>query len=345
MENGWQHVPVRRRHLLGLAGLAALLPLGIAPLAAQGADPGGLAAGDLTAVAELKPGQYVWYPDRAPDGFVAIIVSLPDQRCYVYRNGVRIGVSTCSTGRAGHQTPVGVFTILQKDVDHHSSLYDDAPMPYAERLTWSGVALHAGGLPGYPSSHGCVHLPMAFSKLLFGITHFGTPVIIADAHSQPVDVLHPGLVLPADATTAIQTEAPKDDSPAAVQAAAQQAAENAVSMVVSGADRRLIVMKNAAVALTAPVTIRDPAVPLGNVVYVLKKVDGEVAWTAVGFEGNGIGAGKAASAIDRITVAPEANQQLASLLVPGSTMFVTDLPADETTRSDKNFVVMSQAMS
>ena len=66
----------------------------------------------------------------------------------VYRNGVRIAVSTCSTGRPGHATPTGTFVILQKDVDHHSSLYDDAPMPYMERVTWGGVALHAGNLPG-----------------------------------------------------------------------------------------------------------------------------------------------------------------------------------------------------
>ncbi|MCB4770044.1 L,D-transpeptidase [Ancylobacter sp. Lp-2] len=345
MTNGWARSTLSRRHLIGLFGLAALLPLRPSAASAQGADPGDAATSDLTSVADMKPGQYAWHPERAPEGFVAIIVSLPDQRCYVYRNGVRIGVSTCSTGRAGHETPVGVFTILQKDVDHHSSLYDDAPMPYAERLTWSGVALHAGGLPGYPSSHGCVHLPMAFSKLLFSVTHFGTPVIIADAHSQPADVLHPGLVLPADATTAIKTEAPKDDSPAAVAAAAQMAAENAVSMVVSGADKQLTVLKNGAVALTAPVTIRDPNTPLGNVVYVLKKVAGDVAWTALGFEGNGAGAGKVAAAIDRITVAPQANQQLAQLLVPGSTLFVTDLSADASTRTDKGFVVMSQAMS
>ncbi len=73
-----------------------------------------------------------------------------------YRNGVRIAVSTCSTGKKGHETPTGVFTILEKDKDHHSSTYNNAPMPNMNRLTWSGVALHAGNLPGYPASHGCV---------------------------------------------------------------------------------------------------------------------------------------------------------------------------------------------
>ena len=77
---------------------------------------------------QLKPGQFVWHPEREPEGPVSIIVSIPDQLVHVYRNGVRIGVSTCSTGKPGHTTPTGVFTILQKDKDHHSSTYDDAPM-------------------------------------------------------------------------------------------------------------------------------------------------------------------------------------------------------------------------
>jgi lipoprotein-anchoring transpeptidase ErfK/SrfK len=124
-------------------------------------------------VRELKPGQFVWDPERAAAGPMVIVVSLPDQLVYVYRNGIRIGVSTCATGRPGHATPTGVFTILQKDVDHHSSLYHNAPMPFTERLTWSGVALHAGDLPGYPDSHGCVHLPLEFSKLLFHETRLG----------------------------------------------------------------------------------------------------------------------------------------------------------------------------
>lgn len=296
-------------------------------------------------VEALKPGQYVWYPDRAPEGFVAIIVSLSDQRCYVYRNGVRIGVSTVSTGKAGYQTPTGVFVILQKDVDHHSSLYDDASMPYTERLTWSGVALHAGGLPGYPSSHGCVHLPLAFAKLLFAITHYGTPVIIADTHSDPVDVLHPGLVLPADATAEIVKDDPKNADGSPDKAATPDPAQDAVTMIVSQADMALTVLKDGAVAFTAPVTIRDPQTPIGNVVYVLKSVGGEVSWTALSFEGYGAAGGKTASAIDRVSVAASANQQLAKLLVPGSTLFVTELSARPDTRSDKDFVILSQAMS
>jgi lipoprotein-anchoring transpeptidase ErfK/SrfK len=94
-----------------------------------------------------------------------VIITLPRQLAFVYRNGVLIGVSTVSSGTKGHATPTGVFTVLQKKVEHYSNLYNAAPMPYMQRLTWDGIAMHAGNLPGYPASHGCVRLPKAFAKL------------------------------------------------------------------------------------------------------------------------------------------------------------------------------------
>ena len=123
--------------------------------------------------ARLEPGEYLWHPEISPQGPIVMVVSLPEQRAYVYRNGVLIGASTVSTGKKGHETPTGVFTILQKHEDHYSNLYNDAPMPYMQRLTWSGVALHAGRLPGYPASHGCVRMPYEFAHLLFGETKTG----------------------------------------------------------------------------------------------------------------------------------------------------------------------------
>ncbi|HSI41171.1 MAG TPA: L,D-transpeptidase [Xanthobacteraceae bacterium] len=332
------HPPRRpdRRAALRLIGSTGALAAVAAMLPARAADDP-----DLVNVAAMKPGQYVWYPERAPEGFVAILVSLPDQRAYVYRNGVRIGVATCSTGKAGHETPVGVFTILQKDKDHHSSVYDNAPMPFTERLTWSGVALHAGGLPGYPSSHGCVHLPLAFAKLLFTVTHDGTPVIIADAHALPVDVLHPGLVLPADVDAAARAAVAKANA-AAGAAAAPAPAQPAVSVVISRADASLIVLQNGDVAFQAPVTIRDAATPLGNVVFVLKSLAGSATWTALSYEGGGAPGAKPTDAIDRISVSGAVNTRLSALLAPGSVMLLTDLPAHSGTRSQPDFVVMAQ---
>ena len=141
----------------------------------------------------LKPGEYVWEPERAPEGPLLIVASITEQVAYVYRNGIRIARSSCSTGRPGHRTPTGVFTILEKEVHHTSSIYKGAEMPYMERVTWGGIALHAGDLPGYPDSHGCVRLPLEFSKLLFGVTMKGATVIIADDHSAPSETVHPGL--------------------------------------------------------------------------------------------------------------------------------------------------------
>ena len=130
---------------------------------------------------ELRPGRFLWRPERAENGEVEIVVSIERQMAYVYRAGTLIGVSTVSTGRRGHSTPTGSFTILQKNRRHFSNLYNNAPMPNMQRLTWGGIALHAGALPGYPASHGCIRLPMEFSRLLFGVTSLGGRVhIIAD---------------------------------------------------------------------------------------------------------------------------------------------------------------------
>ncbi|MDK3075247.1 L,D-transpeptidase family protein [Sedimentitalea sp. JM2-8] len=179
---GWN----RRQTLAGLAGAGIVAGL---PLVATEHDR------ILYDINNMLPGDFTWHPDRSPAGAVAIIVSLPEQLVHVYRNGIRIAVSTCSTGKSGHGTPTGVFTILQKDKHHRSSTYNNAPMPNMNRLTWDGVALHAGNLPGFPASDGCVRLPLEFSEKLFTVTHIGTPVIIAGAKSDPWELTHPGLVL------------------------------------------------------------------------------------------------------------------------------------------------------
>ena len=109
-----------------------------------------------------------------------MVIDLTRQRVMLYRGGVPIAASTISSGSEGRETPTGVFTILQKEVMHRSGTYDDAPMPYMQRITPKGVAMHAGNLPGYPASHGCIRLPKDFAKLLYGVTELGTPVMITD---------------------------------------------------------------------------------------------------------------------------------------------------------------------
>src|SRR6187200_3084584 len=121
----------------------------------------------------LKPGEYWWHPEISPQGPLMVLISVPEQEMHVYRNGIMIGRSTVSAGSKGHATPGGVFSILEKKSNQRSKKYDNAPMPYMQRLTLSGIAMHSGTLPGYAASHGCVRLPYDFSQLLFSITSSG----------------------------------------------------------------------------------------------------------------------------------------------------------------------------
>src|SRR5437016_1496900 len=130
------------------------------------------------ATGPLKPGEYWWKPQLSPSGPVVALVSIPQQTFYVYRNGILIGRSSLSSGKNG-STPGGVFTILEKKATHHSKKYDNAPMPNMQRLTWSGIAMHSGQLPGYPASHGCIRLPYDFLQLLFATTAKGAAVEIS----------------------------------------------------------------------------------------------------------------------------------------------------------------------
>jgi hypothetical protein len=109
---------------------------------------------------------------------MSVVVDLTSQRAFVYRGGRLIGISTISSGRPGHETPDGTFTVLEKDKMHHSNKYEDAPMPYMERLSWDGLALHGGHPNGFPKSHGCIRLPMGFAAALFKEATRGMKVVI-----------------------------------------------------------------------------------------------------------------------------------------------------------------------
>lgn len=162
--------------LAGGFGLALALA---SPAAAQQVRADG--SGELL----LRNGQWAWIEDAAyqkiggPDA-VSILISLPGQIAYIYRDGVLIAASTISTGKRGKSTPAGEFTILQKREFHRSNLYSNAPMPFMQRLTWTGIALHAGMLPGYPASHGCIRFPREFARRLFEITELGGQVSVVN---------------------------------------------------------------------------------------------------------------------------------------------------------------------
>ena len=302
-----------------------------------------VSAQQVEEVHQLKPGQFVWHPERAPDGPVSIIVSLPDQLVHVYRNGVRVGVSTCSTGKPGHLTPTGVFMILQKDKDHHSSKYDDAPMPNMNRITWSGVALHAGNLPGYPASHGCIRLPMKFSELLFATTHVGTPVIVAGASGMPYDVAHPGLVLTSDAEAQMLTAHETVKAKSNPWAPAVDNFSDPLAVVVSGADRTATLLQDGLIITQGQVTIRDPDLRLGSNVFMLTGTSGGgMTWKGIlhGTSADQIVAAADTPVLQRITVEKAVIDAMRERLHLGTLFVTTDLPAHSDTRSGKDFVIM-----
>ena len=143
---------------------------------------------------ELKPNEYTWEPEKSPTGPVGIIVDLTHQTVHVYRDGKQIGLATVSTGIKKHPTSAGTFTILTKNLTYHSEKYHEASMPFMERLTWDGMAIHGGNNPGRPSSHGCIHVPLDFAEKLYAITEKGDTVLISDLPQAPGETVNPGLV-------------------------------------------------------------------------------------------------------------------------------------------------------
>lgn len=274
----------------------------------------GLGSGSVVeAVTHLKAGQFVWAPQVAPQGPMLLIVNISTQRAVLFRNGIPIAASTVSTGRPGHSTPTGVFTILQKQVEHYSSLYDSAPMPYMQRLTWQGVALHAGNLPGYPASHGCIRLPPGFAKLLYGETRIGMTVVITREQTTPRVAPSPSIV--ADGV-------PSGASGEIVWAPAN-APEGPVSILVSAADRSAIVLRNGIVIGKAPVTV-DGAVT-GTWAYALRSIDAQGQhWVRVTLSDKGNEGGEVnKSEWGRFHAPDNFKQAVASVIRPGTTVIVT----------------------
>ena len=164
--------------LVTLAAMAALTAL-TADAAARQARP----APPVEATAPREAGEPIM-----------AIVSIKTQKVTFYDADGWILRAPVSTGTTGRETPAGVFAVIEKDKDHHSSLYDDAWMPNMQRITWNGIALHGGPLPGYAASHGCVRMPYGFAENLFDKTRIGMRVIIAPNDAAPVDILPPGAV-------------------------------------------------------------------------------------------------------------------------------------------------------
>lgn len=304
--------PARHRMAL-VAAFACTTAAALMP--SSGAATPSLNSGSVAqAMEQLKPGEYLWTPEVAPEGPVVVIVSLKGQHAHVYRNGIPIGMSTVSTGKPGYKTPTGVFTVLQKHVEHKSNLYQNAPMPYMQRLTWDGIAMHAGNVPGYPASHGCVRLPLEFAKLLFGVTRIGLTVVITDDERLP-QVAPPPAVLRQNPSL--------KDSPVSTEGTfwrPERAPAGPVSIVISTADKRLLVLRNGVEIGSAPVAINGETG--GTSVYLLRAIDPAGAhWLRVPLEGQTAGAN--AEEHGQLSIAEDFRRSLASIITAGTTVLVT----------------------
>jgi hypothetical protein len=191
---------------LALLSLSALLPL------SQRADAQIV---DIQGES-LTPGDYRWLEEGPFEGPLYLIISIERQVMHVYSGDRLVGMASISTGAKGHRTPTGEYPILQKREWHRSNIYSNAPMPFMQRLTWGGIALHAGHNPGYPASHGCIRLPTAFARKLFALTQIGTLVRVN------ADGLRPALMLDTlvlnDPGAAVVTFTPGAQPPAAGKA-------------------------------------------------------------------------------------------------------------------------------
>jgi len=301
---------VRKGFALGLALLASTVA------AAQQVPVG--AGSVVETVAKLKPGQYVWAPETAPGGPLLLVINLKSQRAVLFRNGVPIGASTVSTGRPGYSTPTGVFTILQKHVEHYSSKYDNAPMPYMQRLTWGGIALHAGQLPGYPASHGCIRLPIGFAKLLYGVTKLGMTVVIARVEATPIIAPAPELLL--DSKTGLTAAGPMGSDQ--VEWHPERSPDGPVSIVVSVADQRAIVLRKGVIIGSAPVSVEGQAI--GTWAYTLRSVDAEGQhWLRISLDSKDSGSRVAPEEWQRFKTPEAFRRAVAQVVQPGTTVVVT----------------------
>ncbi len=212
--SGW-----RKRVLPGAAygcGLAAIMATGLAI---------GLAAGSATAEAKVrhepasKPVEASKGPfGDIPKGPIEIFVSIDQQKLHLYSDGAHIADTSVATGVPSLPTPLGVFSVIQKQVFHRSNIYSGAPMPFMQRITWSGVALHEGESIGHRASHGCIRMPGEFARRLYALTKIGARVIVANEELKPAEFADPHLFVhkvpaPPPAAPAVAAE-PAKDAPA-----------------------------------------------------------------------------------------------------------------------------------
>ena len=337
-----------------------------------------------------------------PKGPLQIVVSIDNQTVTLFSNGVRVAQGPVSTGVPGHPTPTGVFSIIEKDRYHRSNLYSNAPMPYMQRITWSGVALHEGPLPGYPASHGCIRMSHDFARKLWPITKLGVRVVVSREELAPIDFEHPKLFKPKPAEPAIALDGgnARNATPATMiaQAAIADAGSEGnasevgggdnvkpappvdpakpppnkaieeplkrsgqVAVFVSRKEQRIFVRQAFIPLFDMPVMIEDADQPLGTHVFTAMEVTENGAgmrWNLITVpfemtaperrdarkkpkEARPIFRQKpsAAEALNRIQMPQEAVERISELLIPGSSLLVSDEGLGRETGRYTEFIV------
>jgi hypothetical protein len=349
---------------------------------------------------------------EATKGVLQLVVSIGSQRVTLFSNGVRVAQGPVSTGTPGHPTPMGVFSIIQKDRYHHSNLYGNAPMYYMQRITWSGVAMHQGVLPGHAASHGCIRLSHGFAAALWPTTKLGVRVIVSRNELAPTDFDHPKLFAPnpkpADPRVAMTEPKPNrlvqvaqsnttstdarglDATPSAPEAAkpapadvdppkpaaphgklADQPAKRAgqVAVFVSRKEQKIFVRQGFVPLFEMPVVIEESDRPLGTHVFTAmgSRADGSgMRWSLITIpteprreveqqrsRRNSREPVKpavvetklpstAAEALDRIRLPGEAVDRISELLIPGSSLIVSDKGNSYETGRGTEFIVLAR---
>ena len=245
--------------------------------------------------------------EAIPKGPFQVIISINDQHVSLYGNTGLIARAPVSTGMRGHPTPLGVFSVIEKQRWHRSNIYSAAPMPYMQRITWSGVALHAGVLPGFPASHGCIRLSSEFAVRLWHLTKIGTRVIIARRDVAPVEIATPALLMPAPKPAEplasddpaprlgtppeVKTATAADVAPSAsdggsvrdqAEVSAQGGPSRPISVFVSRKTQNLAVRQNFAPLFDSPIRIDQPDTPIGTHIFtVMASEPTAMRWTLV----------------------------------------------------------------
>ena len=349
------------------------------------------------------------FGEAAKNGVLQIVVSIGSQRVTLFSDGVPVAQGTVSTGTPGHLTPMGVFSVIQKDRYHHSNLYGNAPMYYMQRITWSGVAMHQGVVTGRPASHGCIRLTHGFAAALWPTTKLGVRVIVARNDLSPVPFDHPLLFTPRPKPSEPAIEMAKPNPGDRVQVAESTGTSKdvgtldvsqgtggakpagtevdppkpsvsprvapqppklngQVAVFVSRKEGKVFVRQNFVPLFDMPVQIDEPDRPLGTHVYTAMgaKPEGNgMRWNVITIptstetvEKRRSSRGKrepaqpvvvetrppstAAQALDRIHLPQEAVDRIAELLVPGSSLLVSDKAASGETGRGTEFIVLTR---